>query len=60
MNTCEGTPKHIDHPQLGDLWLNRERLGVSGATGQTLVVLHPDPDTDSADKLALLESVMCT
>ncbi|MCC5576845.1 helix-turn-helix domain-containing protein [Microtetraspora sp. AC03309] len=55
VNTCEGTPKHIDHPQVGGLWLNRERLGVSGATGQTLVVLHPDPGTDSADKLALLD-----
>ncbi|MFI6798209.1 helix-turn-helix domain-containing protein [Streptosporangium canum] len=60
VNTCEGTPKHIDHPQVGSLWLNRERLGVSGATGQTLVVLHPDPGTDSADKLALLASVMRT
>ncbi|WP_214414703.1 helix-turn-helix domain-containing protein [Sphaerisporangium fuscum] len=54
VNTCEGTPKRIDHPQVGGLRLNRERLGVSGATGQTLVVLHPDPGTDSADKLALL------
>ncbi|MEZ0077520.1 helix-turn-helix domain-containing protein [Planotetraspora sp. GP83] len=60
VNTCEGTPKHIDHPQVGGLCLNRERLGVSGATGQTLVVLHPDPGTDSADKLALLASVMRT
>ncbi|MFF5248970.1 helix-turn-helix domain-containing protein [Streptosporangium sp. NPDC000095] len=60
VNTCEGTLKHIDHPQVGGLWLNRERLGVSGATGQTLVVLHPDPGTDSADKLALLASVTRT
>ncbi|GAA3465560.1 helix-turn-helix domain-containing protein [Nonomuraea roseola] len=60
VNTCEGAPKHIGHPQVGGLWLNRERLGVSGATGQTLVVLHPDPGTDSADKLALLASVMRT
>ncbi|MET9245650.1 hypothetical protein [Nonomuraea sp. NPDC003709] len=60
VNTCEGTPKHIDHPQVGGLSLNRERLGVSGATGQALVVLHPDPGTDSADKLALLASVMRT
>ncbi|XVQ85909.1 helix-turn-helix domain-containing protein [Microbispora siamensis] len=58
VNTCEGTPKYIDHPQVGGLWLNRERLGVSGATGQMLVVLHPDPGTDSADKLALLACVV--
>ncbi|MEV4359379.1 hypothetical protein [Nonomuraea sp. NPDC049625] len=56
VNTCEGTP----HPQVGGLSLNRERLSVSGATGQALVVLHPDPGTDSADKLALLASVMRT
>ncbi|GAA4984948.1 transcriptional regulator with XRE-family HTH domain [Nonomuraea thailandensis] len=60
VNTCEGTPKLIDHPQVGGLWLNRERLGVSGATGQTLVVLHPDPGTGSADRLALLASVTRT
>ncbi|MED7931824.1 helix-turn-helix transcriptional regulator [Nonomuraea sp. LP-02] len=57
VNTCEGTPKRLDHPQVGELWLNRERLGVSGAAGQTLVVLHPDPGTGSAEKLALLASV---
>ncbi|MER6348645.1 helix-turn-helix domain-containing protein [Streptomyces sp. NPDC001595] len=53
---CEGTPKHIDHPQVGGLWLNRERLSVDGAVGQTLVVYHPVPGTDSADRLALLAS----
>lgn len=57
VKTCEGTPKYLDHPQVGGLWLNRERLGVSGAAGQTLVVLHPDHGTDSADKLALLASL---
>ncbi|MEW9552693.1 helix-turn-helix domain-containing protein [Nonomuraea sp. NPDC050783] len=57
VNTCHGTPKHLDHPQVGSLWLNRERLAVSGTPGRTLVVLHPDPGTDSADKLALLASV---
>jgi len=60
VNTCEGTLKHIDHPQVGGLWLNRERLGVSGATGQTLVILHPDPGTDSADRPALLAFVTRT
>ncbi|MEV4172535.1 helix-turn-helix transcriptional regulator [Nonomuraea sp. NPDC049709] len=60
VNTCEGAPKHIDHPQVGSLRLNRERLGVNGTAGQTLVVLHPDPGTDTADKLALLASVTQT
>ncbi|UBU09463.1 helix-turn-helix domain-containing protein [Nonomuraea gerenzanensis] len=58
VNTCEGTPKRLDHPQVGTLWLNRERLGVSGAPGVTLVVLHPDAGTGSADKLALLASLL--
>ncbi|MFB9207089.1 helix-turn-helix domain-containing protein [Nonomuraea spiralis] len=57
VDTCEGAPKRLDHPQVGELWLNRERLGVSGAAGQTLIVLHPDPGTGSAEKLALLASV---
>ncbi|MFI7617528.1 helix-turn-helix domain-containing protein [Nonomuraea terrae] len=55
---CEGASKHLDHPQVGGLRLNRERLGVGGTAGQTLVVLHPDPGTDSADKLALLASAL--
>ncbi|KAB8196330.1 helix-turn-helix domain-containing protein [Nonomuraea phyllanthi] len=54
---CEGAPKRIHHPQVGALRLNRERLGVGGAEGQTLVVYHPDPGTDSAEKLALLASM---
>jgi transcriptional regulator with XRE-family HTH domain len=57
VDTCVSAPKHIDHPQVGGLWLNRERLGVSGRPGQVLVVHHPDPGSDSAGKLALLASV---
>ncbi|MFE1963101.1 helix-turn-helix domain-containing protein [Streptomyces sp. NPDC059479] len=60
VEACEGTPKQIDHPQVGGLRLNRERLGISGTAGQTLVVYHPDPGTDDADKLALLASAMGT
>ncbi|GAA0988357.1 helix-turn-helix transcriptional regulator [Acrocarpospora macrocephala] len=60
VEACEGAPKHIDHPQVGGLRLNRERLGIGGTAGQTLVVYHPDPGTDNADKLALLASAMRT
>ncbi|MCO6005300.1 helix-turn-helix transcriptional regulator [Actinoallomurus purpureus] len=60
VRACEGAPLHIDHPQVGGLRLNRERLGFAGAAGQKLVVYHPDPGTDSAEKLALLASVMQT
>jgi transcriptional regulator with XRE-family HTH domain len=52
VNACEGEPKRIDHPQLGVLRLNRERLGVGG--GRTLVIYHPDPGSDDAEKLTLL------
>ncbi|MET8868101.1 helix-turn-helix transcriptional regulator [Nonomuraea sp. NPDC004580] len=57
VNTCAGTPKNLDHPQVGELWLNRERLSLDGAPGQTLVVMHPDAGTDSAEKLSLLASL---
>ncbi|MGW7236279.1 helix-turn-helix domain-containing protein [Streptomyces sp. NPDC054804] len=53
---CEGATKRIDHPQVGRLHLNRERLTVTGTTGQTLVIYHPAPDTDSAERLGLLAS----
>jgi transcriptional regulator with XRE-family HTH domain len=51
-----GTPIRIDHPQVGEMTLNRERLGISGADGQMLVVYHPDAGSGDADKLALLAS----
>ncbi|MFC4911866.1 helix-turn-helix domain-containing protein [Actinomadura gamaensis] len=54
VSVCEGAPVRLDHPRVGGLVLNRERLGVSGGRGQKLVIYHPDPGTDSAAKLALL------
>ncbi|MEU5993100.1 helix-turn-helix transcriptional regulator [Spirillospora sp. NPDC047418] len=51
-----GTPIRLDHPQVGALTLNRERLSVAGAETLKLVIYHPDPDSDDADKLALLAS----
>jgi transcriptional regulator with XRE-family HTH domain len=51
-----GAVMRFDHPQVGDLRLNREKLLVAGTDGIMFVVYHPDPDTDAADKLALLAS----
>jgi MmyB-like transcription regulator ligand binding domain len=51
---------HVDHPQVGELRLNREKLDISGTAGQMLVIYHPDPGTENADKLALLASAMLT
>ncbi|MEU8613963.1 helix-turn-helix transcriptional regulator [Actinoplanes sp. NPDC048791] len=56
----EGAPMHLDHPQVGELRLNREKLGISGTAGQMLVIYHPDAGTDAADKLALLASAALT
>jgi hypothetical protein len=50
----------FDHPQVGELHLNREKLLVGGTEGIVLAVYHPDPGTDNADKLALLGSAMLT
>ncbi|QKW32998.1 helix-turn-helix domain-containing protein [Actinomadura sp. NAK00032] len=46
----------LDHPQIGELTLNRERLSVGGAENLKLVIYHPDPGSGDADKLALLAS----
>lgn len=46
----------FDHPQVGELRLNREKLGIGGTDGIMLVVYHPDPGTADAEKLSLLGS----
>ena len=51
-----GTPIRMNHPQLGELTLNRERLGIGGTDALMLVVYHPDAGSSDADKLALLAS----
>jgi len=51
-----GATGRFDHPVVGELVLNREKLLISEAPGLVLAVYHPDPGTDAADKLALLGS----
>ena len=51
-----GTPIQINHPQVGEMTLNRERLAIDGADGLMLVVYHPDAGSSAAEKLALLAS----
>lgn len=48
----------LDHPQVGELSLAQSKLAVEGAEGQILAVYHPEPGTDSAEKLALLASLV--
>ena len=49
-----GTPVRVDHPQVGPMTLNRERMEISGTDGLMLVVHHPDVGSADADRLALL------
>ncbi|WP_199484963.1 helix-turn-helix transcriptional regulator [Actinomadura craniellae] len=51
-----GAPLRLQHPQVGELTLNRERLSIGGAEDLMLVVYHPDAGSGDADKLTLLAS----
>ena len=53
----EGAPVRLDHPQVGELILSREKLTITGTEGQLLVIYHAQPGTVSAEKLALLASL---
>ncbi|MEE6286884.1 helix-turn-helix transcriptional regulator [Georgenia sp. MJ173] len=49
-----GATLRLDHPQVGEMTLHRERLAISGTEGMELVVLHAAPGSVAADRLALL------
>ena len=51
-----GAVMTIEHPQVGELHLNREKLTVGDTDGIMLVIYHADAGSDTADKLALLAS----
>jgi transcriptional regulator with XRE-family HTH domain len=53
----EGMPTRLHHPQVGDLTLSREKLSIGGAGGQLLVIYHAQPGSGSAEKLAILSSL---
>jgi transcriptional regulator with XRE-family HTH domain len=46
----------LDHPQVGQITLNREKLAINGSEGQILAIYHADAGSDNAEKLALLAS----
>jgi transcriptional regulator with XRE-family HTH domain len=52
----EGASVTLDHPQVGELTLNREKLAVSGSAGLLLVVYHADRNSENDEKLSLLSS----
>lgn len=49
-----GALMRFDHPVVGELVLNREKLIVGEAQNLTVAIYHADPGTENADKLALL------
>ncbi len=52
-----GAALTLDHPQVGEIKLDREKLAVTGTDGVMLVIYHPPPDTDSYEKLPFLASL---
>lgn len=51
-----GAVMRLQHPVVGELTLNREKLIVAEAQNLTLAVYHADVGTDDAAKLSLLAS----
>lgn len=56
VKSYQGASVIVDHPQVGAMTLNREKLAIGGASGQLLVIYHADLGSDTADKLNLLAS----
>ena len=52
----EGASVTLDHPLVGELTVNREKLAIGGTAGQLLVLYHADRGTADAEKLNLLSS----
>jgi transcriptional regulator with XRE-family HTH domain len=55
-----GAIMRFQHPLVGTLQLNREKLIVGEAQNLTIAVYHADFGTEDADKLALLASTAAT
>ena len=52
-----GAQVTFDHPTVGQLRLDREKLAVAGTDGIMLVIYHAQPGTESAERLSLLGSM---
>lgn len=52
-----GAPMTFNHPQVGEMTLNRERLTIDGTAGLHLVVFHPEAGSEAEQKLSLLTSL---
>ncbi|MDX3852688.1 helix-turn-helix transcriptional regulator [Streptomyces sp. AK02-01A] len=47
----------MNHPRVGPLELNFEKLSINGTDGQLLVVYHAEPGSPAAQSLALLSTI---
>lgn len=52
-----GATVTFEHPSVGEIRLDREKLAISGADGLMLVAYHAEPGSADAEKLALLGSM---
>jgi len=50
----------FNHPQVGPLALNYEKLLIPGSDMQALVTYHAQPGSDSEERLRLLASITTT
>jgi len=50
----------FNHPQVGPLELNYEKLLIPGSNMQALVTYHAQPGSDSEERLRLLDSITTT
>lgn len=53
-----GVTLTFEHPQVGALRLNREKLLVGGTDDIMLVIYHADPGSEAAEKLGLLAAML--
>jgi transcriptional regulator with XRE-family HTH domain len=54
--TRAGAVVTMQHPQVGTMTLNREKLAIGDVEGMMLVIYHADAGSTDAEKLALLGS----
>jgi len=52
-----GASVRMDHPDVGQLELRREKLPIGDSGGQVLVIYHAEPGSESARALASLSTV---
>ena len=54
--TRAGAVVTLEHPQVGTMTLNREKLAIGDVEGMMLVIYHAEAGSSDAEKLALLAS----